>query len=370
MEARPIRRFLFLTAFAVVAGNLAAAASPQAAPPFPGHRVFGAVTGAPARPGSTGSTMALYRGLECGRGSPDFTTVITSSGSYEIRDVPRGVFSACLPHADDTAGHFGPLSVVVAGADIRFDLHFEEGPHSTELAREARQPKRAGEKGFVSLLGDDAGKTIAGRVSMVAPETPPRGMAATAVVYLVPVDGRGAPMRPLVTLTTSLEPPSSGFFEIENVPPGQYNLFGTVPDNGSRLHDETGTVAIGRLPISIEGFELGTVSIVAQRGVAVAGRVTRNGLPLSGGVALMLEPAMDVAGIPPYQDVARFRPVVAPDGTFVFTQVPEGHYRLRAAIVGAPATPIRILQAEKDITEGGLQISGTPPPPIEIAVGN
>jgi hypothetical protein len=173
-------------------------------------------------------------------------------------------------------------------------------------------------------------------------------------------------MRALLTLPTSLDPPANGAFEIDNVPHGRYNLFATIHDPGSSIRGETGPVSVGRIPISIEGFELGFLSINVLRGVAVNGRVTQNGRPLSNGVALMLEPDMSVAGMLPYQDVARVRPMIAPDGAFTFPQVPEGHYNVRAGIAGQPTASVRVIHDGKDITDSGLDVGDTPPLPIEI----
>jgi hypothetical protein len=110
--------------------------------------------------------------------------------------------------------------------------------------------------------------------------------------------------------------PKDGSFVIRNVPPGAYDL--TASYNGS----ESGDWRLARRQLEVGNSDVDGATITISRGVDIFGRFRWEGTPADdlGNFHIGLEPLGESQ--PLYS-----RPVIKPDGTFQFKNVPEGSYR-------------------------------------------
>jgi hypothetical protein len=155
-------------------------------------------------------------------------------------------------------------------------------------------------------------------------------------------------------------------FDFQGVPPGSYVLVAQQP--GSPREPKT---MWGRTAIEVGDSNIEHAEIVVSAGVDVSGRVRAEGKPGADigkdignmvGVLELQEPSA-LASLTPDIDTAS----VKPDGTFVFTEVPEGNYRVDFHPV--PAGFYLKSSGAADALETVITVSrGHSPPALELVL--
>jgi hypothetical protein len=169
-----------------------------------------------------------------------------------------------------------------------------------------------------------------------------------------------------------METPDNVRFEIENILPGIYDLFATLPDiHGGDSISLPGApkVAFGRAIINArENVSGATINI--HPGVDLNGRVTIDGRPAApSGLMVHLQPDAQAAKLTHYQNVSRYRPVIGVDGTFRFPVLPEAQYGIAVdGFEDSSLTLADILLDGKSVKLSGVSIGATPPGLLEIVL--
>jgi len=151
---------------------------------------------------------------------------------------------------------------------------------------------------------------------------------------------------------------AKGAFELRGVAPGSYILIAQQSDK-----PQQGRGSWGRRPIEVGDVNLDAGEVVIGPGIDVGGRVRVEGkVSLDfGKLIVALQPQDDwwMMGMLP----GNANDSVKPDGTFAFTEVPEGTYSvdLFPAPDGFYLKSAR--QGSEDVLEGGLRISRGQAPP-------
>jgi hypothetical protein len=275
----------------------------------------------------------------------------------------------------------GPVPVVVSGKDVTLEIDVLNVPRSGRPL--AAQRALVARGGFAVLPGIPPGVTVSGQVLSSVPQAAsatrrvtgvlPIG-TATAELYLIADSGESAGRR-VIGWTSNMGSPTNGLFEIRNVPPGSYVLYASLPDlSGYSASAPPGQavdpVAFGRTSIVVGNSDLQAVTIRVHQGVSVQGRLTVDGAPPAPGtVEIALRSDDSAFGIPVYQQVGRFRPVISVGGGFTIPAVPEGRYRLAVTMATKPAARVAdILQAGASIRDTGLIVHDSAPAPVEVVV--
>jgi hypothetical protein len=209
-----------------------------------------------------------------------------------------------------------------------------------------------------------------------------------AQLQLVPRD-RNALVDPNTanrTLSIQLEAPNDGKFEMPNIPPGSYDLYASMPDNGAvnPLAAARGFAvaaaaaagrSFGRVAVDVGEGDVSDITVTVRRGIDVIGRLIVDGRPVNFPNAhIQLQPDDSAARNNIYNQLAQAEAQVSPDGTFVFANVPEAAYRVKVtlggpgpaqrqgALAGLPPEIIAEIQAE-------AQAGGNPQALLERARG-
>jgi hypothetical protein len=162
------------------------------------------------------------------------------------------------------------------------------------------------------------------------------------------------------SMSVQLEPPNEGRFEMPNVPPGSYDLYASLPDNGTVIAARgalRGAAAaagrsFGRVAVEVGEVDVNDVTVTIRRGIDVAGRLFVDGRPVSFPNAhIQLLPDDSAARNNMYQQLAQSEAQIGPDGSFVFPTVPEAAYRVQVTL-GGPGPAQR---------SGGGALAGLPP---------
>lgn len=141
-------------------------------------------------------------------------------------------------------------------------------------------------------------------------------------------------------MTVQLAPPNEGRFELANVPPGSYELFASLPDNGGYGPQQlpgagTNGRSFGRVSVDVGDTDVSDVTVTVHRGVDVHGRVIVDGHPERlAGAHIVLQPDDASARINIFQQLSRSEAEIAEDGSFTFPAVPEAAYRVQITLGG------------------------------------
>jgi protocatechuate 3,4-dioxygenase beta subunit len=154
--------------------------------------------------------------------------------------------------------------------------------------------------------------------------------------------------------TIEAEADAAGKFDIAAVPPGSYLLESQV----SQDSDPTGRTFIGRATVSVAEANVDVPDLTAYPGATVSGHVRADSdRKISfGRTRITLKPASSSDG----GDVAGT--IVQPDGSFEFSDVAEGNYRIELS--SAPDGFYR--KGSEDGSDAGIVVSHGHAPAVEI----
>jgi uncharacterized protein (DUF2141 family) len=189
---------------------------------------------------------------------------------------------------------------------------------------------------------------IKGRV-LTANATPAKG----AQVTLAPLAGSGG-------YSVEGESDASGRFEMGAVPSGSYTAVAQFTENA-----EIGKPLTGRTTVQVGDASIDGVDVVVFPGATVSGRVRVEGDRKANlaRIAVSLRSSENSAAASLGSDGGRA--VVAPDGTFVFHEVPEGSYR----IILTSLPDGYYVRPEGETGETSVLVSHGHATPVEIRVG-
>jgi hypothetical protein len=216
--------------------------------------------------------------------------------------------------------------------------------------------------------------TVSGTVVNSVPSERPRlpnGEPAqtSSVFYLVP-RGVNSPDEDIPLVRNQIGAAQTHEFEIEGIRPGSYDLYALMPGVGSRRGAGPN---IGRTLLEIGNRNLGGITVVIRPGVDVKVQVSlRNGTstPPAEVQSLRLRltsnsnlPAAIRAGyILPSQPAA--------DGVAIFSNIPEGYYRLQVLNLPANSYVADILQGAKSVYANGLIEVGNAPVDVQVVMND
>jgi hypothetical protein len=137
--------------------------------------------------------------------------------------------------------------------------------------------------------------------------------------------------------------PTSGKFEIRNVPPGTYDLIASLPDaTGWGPQQPAGLatqpLGYGRTTVEVSGGrEIQGISVNVHAGVDIKGRISVNGGNQNAqNVRVRLQPDDSASALGVYQQVSQYQPYVDENGSFSIPAVPEGRYRVEISYADGP----------------------------------
>ncbi|HEX4999957.1 MAG TPA: carboxypeptidase-like regulatory domain-containing protein [Terriglobia bacterium] len=193
-----------------------------------------------------------------------------------------------------------------------------------------------------------------------------------AQLQLVPRDRR-ALQDPGIrrTLNAALASPNDGHFEFQNVPPGTYFLYASLPDNTAGTSQTAGSGvaarAYGRIAVDVGTADVSEVAVTVHHGVDVPGRIFTDGDANSlAGMKIFLQVDDSV-----YSFTANYQAEVREDGAFTIPIVPEAAYRVQAG-VGSGALKqaflLAVRQGDTDVFDSGFTVGDGPVVPIDVFV--
>lgn len=171
---------------------------------------------------------------------------------------------------------------------------------------------------------------------------------------------------------------SGGRFVIEGLPPGQYpitarrdgyfgpSVNGNSPQVGrgsaTVVSQQTADVQLSLVPGSVVSGRIPQgISVVVHEGVEITGQLIVDGQRIAAPVRIALQPADSSTNIPVYNQVGRFQPAIAADGTFSIPSVPEATYRVQATI---QSLAVLNAQANQVARGRGAQAPASAPPAL------
>ncbi len=165
--------------------------------------------------------------------------------------------------------------------------------------------------------------------------------------------------------------PASGAFEIRDILPGSYELFGRIQDpRGTPGSNGLASMAWGRASFEVGNRNVEGIVVRVHASVDVRGRVTVDGKAPPEGTAIRVGlqadgPSVYIAN---YQAVAGRQQTPDADGSFTVPAVAEGAYRV--ILNGAPADSYiaDVRQGAASIYDAGLYVTDKVPDPIEVIV--
>ncbi len=147
-----------------------------------------------------------------------------------------------------------------------------------------------------------------------------------------------------------VRPDAEGRFKLAGLPEGEWALIGRAPDPSSA---QGPMVLYAETPFTMTGDDISNLQLSFQRGSGVAGRVEIAG---GGAVPAALRLGLTPVGAIPGSAAAPAAEGVLADGTFAFTGVAPGRYRLTAT--GAPnLTPRSAMLGDSDTLDGSFDVA-------------
>jgi hypothetical protein len=165
--------------------------------------------------------------------------------------------------------------------------------------------------------------------------------------------------------------PSTGQFEISNVPPGVYELLARVADPAAQVAGGL-PVAWGRARVDVRDMDVANLDIVVSPSSEVRGTlVAAEGVNLPPSLRVQLLPDDVSIRIPAFQQVLTRSAIVGSDGTFKIPAVPEGHYRVMTV---AGLTPDLYLADVRhravSVFNPGFDVRPAENNPIQLLIGS
>jgi hypothetical protein len=165
--------------------------------------------------------------------------------------------------------------------------------------------------------------------------------------------------------------PMSGSFEIRDILPGSYELFGRIQDpRGTPGANGLVPMAWGRASFEVGNRNVEGITVTVHASMDVRGRVLVDGKAPPAGTPIRVGLQADGPSvlIANYQTVAGRQQTPAADGSFTVPAVAEGAYRV--LVNGAPANfyVADVRQGPASIYDAGLYVTDKLPEPIEVIV--
>jgi protocatechuate 3,4-dioxygenase beta subunit len=184
---------------------------------------------------------------------------------------------------------------------------------------------------------------------------------ATSNFNLVSRDTEALTSPLMTTYPSSFKP--DGSFEIQNVPPGSYDLAATMTDGNAHVFN-------GRIPIEVGTRDLEDVRLPIHPSAEVRIRILLDGnlqppRPRAGAQLMSTE-----IGTTFLDAVGPNGPVVDSSGAFVVSNVPEGRYSVRVGAVPANSYISDIRQGGISIYDSGLVVGSSAPEPVEVMLSS
>jgi len=175
----------------------------------------------------------------------------------------------------------------------------------------------------------------------------------------------------------------TGEFELRNVPPGSYIVQALGLDQAASADGEAlvriaalATRPNARVPVEVSNTDIDGVLLNLTSGIAVPGRITVDGMPLSSmtgwdRIRVQLKPTLDSAFGPNMQPAAPIAQAPRADGGFTIAGVSPGEF-LIGPITGLPSG-VYIKEARfgpADVLSQPLRFSGAPGTGLEIVLSS
>jgi hypothetical protein len=281
--------------------------------------------------------------------SPAITRTTDDRGEYRLFGVPPGeYYIAAVPPAPAT------VSTPVTGSTRSVATFYRSSP---TFADAAMIKVISGQEiaGIDVVLQTNLQVVVSGRVLVNTVPPPNGGQPAPAEASNAPTNTANLMLLP--RNRNPLEPPNLGVsasvsfkgavgeFEIQNVIPGQYDLFGLVQTPQGFVR--------GRTPITVIDRDLTGVFVVTQPGLDLRGTVTLDGRPPSRLPEISLQ---STDGVP---FSMKARPQEDMPGAFNLPGVPDGRFRLNVT-VPVDVYLEDILQGSRSVYDLGLDVRAGP----------
>jgi hypothetical protein len=196
---------------------------------------------------------------------------------------------------------------------------------------------------------------VSGRVINAMP--PPNAQPVTPAFVLVPTsDQLDADNNYYGSASVSPD----GFFELQGVPAGSYQLIATVPGPAGRGYP-------GRVPVDIGSRDVEGVTVSISPGREVRARILVDGkVSIGSGMRLQLRSRES------YLPVGLTGPSATYDasGTYVFPNVPESTYSIVPSGIPANSYVADIRSGAVSVFDNGLAVGDRPPGPIDVFVSS
>jgi hypothetical protein len=314
---------------------------------IPGGIISGHVYSADGTPVADAQVQALrltyQEGQQILQQSASKTT--DDRGEYRIYRLPPGSYYIAV-NPKQSAGPRG-----AAAAALQVKTFF---PDAIEPSRAIATTIHGGEEvsGVNMTIHTEVGATLSGQIVTSLPASGqlvgPRGQTRDFTVMnstltLSPHDRRTSLSTFNATMGVSMLAPTSGKFEIRNVPPGIYDLIASLPDatgwgNQQPAGLATQPVGYGRTVVEVSGGrDIAGISVNVHAGVDIKGRISVNGGNQNvQNVRLRLQPDDSASSLQVYQQVSQYEPYVDENGNFKIPAVPEGRYRIQVMFADGP----------------------------------
>jgi len=284
----------------------------------------------------------------------EFRMAWVQPGSYVVAATPRS------PAVSATAANAAPQEISVRTFY----------PDALDATKALRVSVSAGEEvgGIDIPVRAILPVTVSGRVisSLSLPET----SAPPAALLMLARRDNSVPENARNVGTIGLNP-TSGSFEIRNILPGSYELFGRIQDpRGTPGANGLVPMAWGRASFEVGNRNVEGITVTVHASVDVRGKVTVDGKVPPAGTTMRIGLQADGPSvlIANYQAVAARQQTPGADGYFTVPAIAEGAYRvvLNGAPTGSYIADVR--QGAASIYDAGLHVTDKSPEPFEIVV--
>lgn len=314
---------------------------------IPGGIISGHVYNADGTPVTDALVQALHLAYQEGQQilQPNLSKTTDDRGEYRIYRLSPGDYYIAV-NPKQPGGPRGTGSTV-----LPVKTFF---PDATEPSRAIATTIHGGDEinGLNLTVRTEVGATLFGQVVTSLPASGqivgPRGQSrdftvTTAMLTVSPHDRRSSLSTFNTTINVPMLAPTSGKFEIRNVPPGTYDLIASLPDAtgwGSQQPAGLATqpVGYGRSVVEVSGGrDIQGISVNVHSGVDIKGRISVNGGNQNvQNVRLRLQPDDSASSLAVYQQVNQYQPYVDENGNFRIPAVPEGRYRIQVNFADGP----------------------------------
>jgi len=162
---------------------------------------------------------------------------------------------------------------------------------------------------------------------------------------------------------------ATGKFEMEDIPPGSYDLYAGVNDLGNWLAHGA-AYALGRTSIEVHDRDLDGLSIVIHPSVEVKGTVSYEERAADRTIRVGLLADGSSMKSWNYAEVSQRPEATRPDGSFRIPGVPEGRFRVKLEGLPAGAYVADVRQGNISVYDSGFEVGAVSPRPIQVLVNS